>query len=219
MLIKLPEWLERNQNLKIPHYGKVVDNLDPKKLGRIKVEIKELVEGSPDKLPWSYPENPSFLGGNNKVGYFTVPEIGSEVIIKFPTEDIYQSFYSGYWHTSKNYKMSHFNTDYPETFGWEDSTGTWWTVNKQQKCVNFHHTSGADVKIDKDGNIDVYTPGYLHIVADKEINITSGKSISAISATTTSINAGSSVGVIAASTISIQAGGTMTLKAPQITEN
>ena len=95
MFIKYMDWLNKTNNLKIPHRAVVKDNNDPKKLGRIKVVIKDLLEGiSNNNLPWICPLNPYSLGGRVDLSTFSVPEIDSEVSVIFPYNDIYFGFSS-----------------------------------------------------------------------------------------------------------------------------
>lgn len=158
MLIKLTEWLQKANNLKVPHKGTVLDNIDSKKLGRVKVQIEELLEGSSSELPWVYPNNPFGLGGKSDSSGFSVPEIGSELTIIFPYDDIYFPFYTGYWQSELNHQ-SVFDEDYPETYGFRDSSGNILQVNKTQKYMQITHSSGTVLKVDIVGNITITNPG------------------------------------------------------------
>ena len=61
-----------------PKFGTVVDNNDPLKLGRVKVEITGIFEGSLQSLPWVRRKMDSvFCGADCEI--FDVPEIGSVV--------------------------------------------------------------------------------------------------------------------------------------------
>ena len=57
--------------------GIVVDNLDPKKLGRIKVLISIYEDLDIDDIPWAFPELSTFLGNSQNSISFSVPEEGS----------------------------------------------------------------------------------------------------------------------------------------------
>ena len=72
--------------------GKVVDNKDPEKLGRIKVEIDELTKGIDKKyLPWYFIKNPISSSPNAKNN---IPQKGTMVVVEFPTNDIYNGLVS-----------------------------------------------------------------------------------------------------------------------------
>lgn len=65
--------------LKEIHYGKVVENDDPLKQGRLKVQINTIVDStvlSDDFIPATFP----FAGSNR--GFFFIPEIGSQVEVE-----------------------------------------------------------------------------------------------------------------------------------------
>lgn len=67
--------------------GTVVDNVDPDRLSRIRVSIPCLTEGiESDLLPWYSIANPVNASPNSKA---SIPPLGSEVKVEFPTNDIY----------------------------------------------------------------------------------------------------------------------------------
>lgn len=74
--------------------GIVVDNNDPKKLGRIKARVPEIY-GDEIISDWSTPCAP--YGGNLDLGNFMVPEIGSGVWIEFEAGMIDRPIYVGVW--------------------------------------------------------------------------------------------------------------------------
>lgn len=151
MIIKPLEHLKKVDNLKMTHKGIVVFNNDPKKLGRVKCTIKGQFEESDDtKLPWVFPLNSYGLGGKSDSSLFSVPEVDSELAIVFPYDDIYMPMYIGYWQSTKTHQVR-FDEDYPESYGGEDSTGTFWIVNKTKSFIEFEHTSGTKVRINNEG--------------------------------------------------------------------
>lgn len=97
MLITPINTLTRNDILSESHRGVVVDNLDPKQRGRIKVQIPNIFEGTPSELPWVYQEQPAGFGGSSEAGLLNVPIIGSQVTVEFPDNDIYFPVYVGTW--------------------------------------------------------------------------------------------------------------------------
>ncbi len=174
MLLKLPEWLSKNKNILRPHQGRVVANADSTKRGRIKVVIEEFltvddVQNKGYKLPWIYPELNSFLGGSSNSVNFSVPELNSYVTVTFPFEDIYFGFYKNHW-TTNNIPLEFFE-DYPNSFGWKDSTGTYQRVNKTQQYIETFHVSGARIRIYNDGKIEIYTPGQIDFVNADDVNV------------------------------------------------
>lgn len=78
--------------------GTVVDvddkgiNSSGRPMGRIRVEIPHLTKGLPkDHLPW-YIGKHSFNSSPDSQS--KIPPLGSEVVVEFPTNDIYNGFYS-----------------------------------------------------------------------------------------------------------------------------
>ena len=75
--------------------GKVLDNLDPDKLGRIKVQVYPMFSGIEDEdvLPWAAPAMSMNVGAGSGFGTFCVPDVGANVWVFFEMGDIYQPVY------------------------------------------------------------------------------------------------------------------------------
>jgi hypothetical protein len=154
MLINIADYFPRNNSLFRKYKGVVVDNADPKKLGRVKCSIQDLlVDSDSSKLPWIYPESSSFLGGKSDSSFFAVPKIGSELTIEFNNDDIYQGFYIGYWTTSAN-SNSGFFSDYPNEWGFVDQDFKF-KHNSVSNQTTIVHPSGTTIKINPDGKIEL----------------------------------------------------------------
>lgn len=68
------------------HRGKVLDNADPEKLGRLKVQVLSAYGEQPkENLPWAWPCFPA--GGSSDCGFFSLPEIGANVWVEFQWND------------------------------------------------------------------------------------------------------------------------------------
>ena len=106
-------------------WGKVVSNEDPRMLGRIKVQIKEMMpwdrkDEGPDCLPWIYPLYPAGLGEGPLTSRFCVPEEESDIVCIFPNNSVYFGYYA--WHSyDRKRRMIDFMSEYPERYGWQDS--------------------------------------------------------------------------------------------------
>ena len=67
--------------------GRVVDNLDPEGLGRVRVEILGKTDNfKPEDMPWLDLMTPLFLGGSAYSHQYAVPQINTQVIVLF-TDD------------------------------------------------------------------------------------------------------------------------------------
>jgi len=220
MNVKLFDTLAQVDNLRVCHKGTVVSNTDPKKLGRIKVQISGILMGAVDQLPWTYPLNPG--SGNGTSGAFIVPEVGANLVVDFPYHDIYMPVYRGFWQDQKTHQLFFDGTnyypgsmnaafqrklasqttttsqhtlqpesgsdpqvgdpldpnaplwggdeaypsescptqdqssDYPNIYGFIDSTGNLFKVNKKQGGALFvHGPSGTTVAINRQGQVSI----------------------------------------------------------------
>lgn len=146
-----------------PYKGIVVDNDDPKKLGRVKCTIEGIFDNiDTESLPWIAPWNPSGLGGGDNLSFFSVPNIDSELIIEFPYKNPYAIFYTGYWQSEKTHQTL-FDENYPKRYGWVDELDNYWFVDREEEHIKFHHSSGTRIEIFKDGNVQIETQDKVEI--------------------------------------------------------
>jgi len=114
--------------------------------------IKPLWKGIPAKhLPFVHPIRPNLLGARSDSSNFSVPEKGSYVIVKFE-DSIYNPYYIGEIQSTPTHQHL-FDEDYPETYGFRDKKNNWFKINKAKEYVEFHHSSGSKIRIEKDGTI------------------------------------------------------------------
>ncbi|AYJ73937.1 putative tail protein [Thermus phage phiLo] len=176
MLFNKVEWLTHRRINQGFFPGKVVDNEDPKKLGRVKIE-SYVWEGVPkDKLPWAVPLFHAYIDTNDDKGWFSVPEVGSEVLLFFPFEDIYFPAYMSRVMSDPHKVRSRIREkNYPKRYGWVDDDENWWIVDKKEDFIELRHTSGLIIHINKDGDIKILHPvgrklyvdaKYLHVTGN-----------------------------------------------------
>ena len=182
MLIKLADHFRPNRDMRYPHKGIVVDRQDPRRLGRVKCLIagllpdqENLVDGTDvavdgiqvtapkfQSLPWISQKTPSALGGRTDSGGFWVPELGAELTIEFPWEDVYFGYYTGYWQSDTTHQGIH-NDGYPDSYGFQDKQGTGWRVDQGNKLAEFLHTSGIKIQMTEAGNLTIRVPGTISV--------------------------------------------------------
>ena len=141
------------------HRGVVVDNKDPLYKCRIKAIVPGIFEVNGNDysgLPWCTPRKDSGLGDGASTEV-SVPEIGSEVEISFPSGNGYFPFYTGKWFN--NPVPDIFKENYPNRNGWVNSKGTHFIIDRQADTVEFKHSSGFLLKLDAKGNFTIKTPG------------------------------------------------------------
>ena len=171
MLIKPITSLLKEQQVKpedMSYLGCVEDNKDPKMLGRIKVRIEIFADVPSEDLPWAYP----LMGGqgNSSVeGGLNVPEIGSQVRITFPSKDLTAPYYSGAELNELN-RTKFFDCDYPATYGFKDSVGNFFAINKAQKTAEFGHSSGTTLQIAPDGSVKLSLGNGAFAVFNNDLN-------------------------------------------------
>lgn len=169
--------------------GKVVDNNDPERLGRVQIRVIGYYENLEDKwLPWAVPDI-SFMGG--KCGSQIIPEIGSMVRGYFEKGDVqrpvYDSLAFNKYNSNSEYTGRKNFFDYPHKMVlMETDQGDFVTLNRRTGELVFTHRTGAQTIIDRAGNIEVRTgntptPGNLNVrvYGEANINVTRNASIHA----------------------------------------
>lgn len=143
-LYKFSQFANAQNKLHRPYRAEVVDNNDPSKLGKVKIKIPGLIEGDNSKLPWAYPQNPYAFGGHPKSAAFHAPRVGSLLTVVFPYGNVYNLFYTGYWHSQNNYAMDPFKTNYPNRYGFVDPTGNTLVHDMTTHDITYQHVAQDD---------------------------------------------------------------------------
>jgi len=172
LFIKPSNFLKKTQPFATRWKGIVVDNADPRKLGRVKCQIPGLIVGTPEQLPWVFRRSKSFLGGDATSGEFSVPKLNSELIINFPFKDPYTSEYIGYWESIATHPTL-FDENYPNTYGFLDEIGNFIKINKTTKEIKINHNSGTFILVKADGSLDLTGLGKLIATISGDITLTS----------------------------------------------
>ena len=93
--VGLKEFLEQKEQqlLNTSYVGKVVDNNDPRQLGRCRIRVYGVYGNKipDDELPWALPEF-SFIG--SKLGSFIVPPTGCIVSVYFDNGELSKPVYT-----------------------------------------------------------------------------------------------------------------------------
>lgn len=173
-IINLTNTLKRqglDQN--VMYQGRVVDNNDPRQLGRIKVRVKHLFEEIPDEdLPWCIPNfmhcdgafNP---GGDhiNRSGTFYVPKVDHTVGLKFQDGDPHRPVWCEYTVDEDN-ALPERVKNYPDRAVWRFSNGTFMVIDTKTNEVFINNP--GDINLTVLGDVNSYIRGdQTHIVSDK----------------------------------------------------
>jgi hypothetical protein len=218
MLLRLIEHLRKENIHLYPQKGVVVENEDPKKLGRVKCTIKNRWEDSDTKkLPWVFPLSPFFLGGLTNLGFMSVPEMKTELIVIFPFEDEYSPFYVGYWQ-NENTKGLLLEEDYPESWGIVDSTPQWFRVNKKKPYAEYYNSLENLVHFDEKGNVLLNVPKSLTVKVGENLNLKIEKNLAVKSGGGSILNASAGISSQTEGNHCVEAGGNVTSMSGGITE-
>ncbi len=170
MLIKpfSPLLKEQVDPTSMSYIGNVVDNNDPKKLGRVKVQISVYSDLKIEAIPWASPLLASH-GNSQEYGGINVPEIGSQVRVTFPSKDFTAPYYSGA-ELNETTRTTFFDDDYPNTYGYKDSVGNFIKVNKERGTAQVQHSSTTNMQVAPDGSIKVGLAGGAYFIFDNNNN-------------------------------------------------
>lgn len=158
------EFLGKTKPLSKPYRGFVVDNNDPKKLQRVKCTVAGIMNGPVETLPWIYPHNPPGMGARQDIGSFMVPAVNTELVIEFPTEDIYAGFYTGTWQSADTHPGT-FDEDYPNSYGFTDDVGNSFRVNKLKGFSEWKAASGSRLRFEKDSTVEIRSRKAINFIS------------------------------------------------------
>ena len=168
MLIKpfTPLLKEQTDPTTMSYIGNVVDNNDPKKLGRVKVQISPYADLSVEAIPWASPFLASH-GNSQDYGGINIPEIGSQVRVTFPSKDFTAPYYSGA-ELNETTRTTFFDDDYPHTYGYKDSVGNFVKINKERGTAQIQHSSTTNMQVSPDVSIKVGLACGAYFIFDNE---------------------------------------------------
>ena len=153
----------RNQRTYGKYRGFVVDNADPDRRGRVKVQVPALL--GDQATDWALPCVP--YGGLADQGWFCVPEVGAQVWVEFEGGDLTYPIWTGtFWQAAGDppaevtaQPQSHvFKTAGGHYLSFEDSSGS--------EQVHLQHAGGATLDIDAEGTVALTDQNGAHLTLD-----------------------------------------------------
>lgn len=168
--VPVVDMVKLQENSDTPKFGTVVDNIDPEKLGRIKVTIPGVMEGTADQLPWVRRKNDTTFCGDD-AEFFDVPSIGSIVEVKW-NYDKQTPMYSGAPY-SKRHTSEVFTNNYP----YEGGIRFGRCVIKMDKATNLLTINNGNcfLQMDPLGNITLTCEGNMDLTSSRDLTITAPK--------------------------------------------
>lgn len=197
-----------------PQRATVVDNVDEKKLGRIRVQFPWQAAQDPEmKTPWIRISQP--YGGLSK-GVQFIPEIGEEVMIGFEMDNAERPYVMGTlfngrdcpdedWRadgceggTSNNVKAIRTRNGHTIQFC-DNAEGGYIQIydhNKNNYTLTFS-TDEQLIRIEAKGNIELLAGKNIQIKAEKDMEITAGNNLTINSGKDTDISADANMSIAA----------------------
>lgn len=157
------------------HYeAHVVDNNDPRKLGRIRARIDLIFDGIPDDaLPWAIPRFQHADGAYNpggdaldRSGTFMVPKVKHKVSLKFPDADPHRPVWGPYT-VDEQVSLPETLKNYPNRAVLKFDNGMYIIVDTTTNEVFFNNAGDLDVTILGDVN--------QYIVGNQQLIVTGSK--------------------------------------------
>ena len=179
----------------------VIDNNDPKGLGRVQVQMIWQKDNSAN-TPWIRMTNPHAGGGK---GMYYVPEIGEEVLVGFENNNAEKPFVLGAMYNGN--ESSGYNTQGNDQKVIQTRSGTKIIMNDAIGSVFIEDPSGNTWMMDGKGNINVNAPKNFTLNAGENINMTAGKNVSVSAGDDMSNSAGKDISQPAGNDINISASG------------
>ncbi|WP_306353366.1 type VI secretion system Vgr family protein [Flavobacterium sp. '19STA2R22 D10 B1'] len=182
----------------------VVDNNDPKGLGRVQVEFP-WQKGLGSVTPWIRMTNPHTGGGK---GFYFIPEVGEEVLVAFEAGNAEKPFVLGAMYNGSEY--SGYADSQNKLKVIQTRSGTKVIMNDDEGSITVEDPSGNTWFMDGNGNIVVNAPKNVTIEAGESIIMNAGSNIVA--------SAKMDVNIVAGENITEMANDDYSLTASNITE-
>lgn len=193
--------------------GIVTDNVDPEKLGRVKVKFPTLPDG-----PESYWARLSMPMAGQKRGWMTIPEINDEVLVSFVHGDINHaivvgSLYNGvdippYANEDGKNNLRVFQSRSGHRLTFDDTAGDerieLITFNEELRCIwdakekTFSLYSGKDIIVEAKETISLKCKDFI-LEATNSVSIKAGQTMK-VEAPTSTVNGGTQLTLFASMT-------------------
>ena len=153
-------------------YGKyrgfVTDNKDPQKSGRVKLSIPSVF--GDQESDWALPCLP--YGGLADQGFFTVPQIDSQVWVEFEEGDPQRPIWTGTFWQQEADVPSEAAKDEPTTRLIKTPTGHLLQFDDEdsKEKILLHHMSGSEISFDEKGSIAITDSGGAVITLNADSN-------------------------------------------------
>jgi len=141
--------------------AKVLDNADPLKLGRCKLEVygafHDMSADDKVNLPWARPAFPLSVGAGTAVGSVYIPTNGTFVFAFFEYGNMYQPVYFAEAQTAIHGlpTLKDENDNYPNVRGFMTPSGIQFFIDDTDEHIKLLHPTGTFVEVQTDGDVYV----------------------------------------------------------------
>lgn len=176
--------------------GKVIDNVDPNKLGRIKIQVYPMFSGiSTTDVPWAIPAYSISEGSGSGIGNFAVPELNTLVYVFFEEGDVYQPVYFLEAPSAVHGLPTERLINYPNRKVLKTRGGFLVYFDETDQVFNIQHPSGSFIRFDSLGNIIFNSIGNISMIAENNISLVASNNIIVSSTNTVTITGDTGVDI------------------------
>jgi len=215
-----------------PQRAVVIDNQDPEKLGRIRVQFLWQKEQDSSMItPWIRIAQPH--GGGNK-GFYFIPEIDEEVMVGFENGNAEKPYVIGTLYHGKQHPGSNWYNDSNDIKAIRTRNGHTVEIhdvakggfiriydNEKENYILTFSTDEKLIKMESTGNIELYAQNDIIMEAGNNINMKAGvdmnrdagENINETAGTDITTSAGKNISTDAGENIATSAGENMTISA------
>lgn len=149
----------------------VLDNNDPSKLGRVKVNVYGIYDGiASTSLPWAVPMQPIGAGAGAGFGVFAVPEVDSLVFVMFEGGDVNQPIVIGSAPDGVHGLPSERISNYPSRRVLRTKAGIVVYIDDVDISIRVTHPTGKYIEINSSGSVTASVDD-VNIEASGDVNI------------------------------------------------
>ena len=165
-----------------PQIGKIIDNKDPKGLGKVKVQLTWQKDEDKSSLPWIPVMTPSAGGKNKNRGFHFTPEIDDYVLVGFTENDPSKPFVMGSITTEENRDSKPDEKNFEKIIRTRSGNTIYFRDkeqdNEQEVRIETDKMNYMSILVNSDkGTIEINSTKVINIIAKDDVNITSEKTV------------------------------------------
>jgi len=177
---------------------------DTEKKLRLRVHVEDLMQGWADEdCPWAGMGRPLMRGSMGAAGFYSVPRIGSRVLVMFDKGSIDSPIVLMELPDGQSTPAT-LGENYPNRYGWEDENGNYLYFDVQTKFFKMKN-QGATVTIKENSDVVVDTPASVDVTAGQHVHVSAGAEVNVTAASSMTLTAQGPIAVQSATQVSLSA--------------